>query len=142
VIVVIILGVLSASAVPKFISLQDDARQGAMQGLKSALESASTLTYAKTQLEGLGTLADETLSSGIQIRYGYPRGTQTNLRRVLNFSEDDWKLSGSRPVIFTIESETSDLSVMEIKDDAICKLTYNGAEQNERPEIVITGCND
>jgi len=142
VIVIIILGILSSSALNKFVSLQDDARQGAMEGLKGALESASTLTYVQAQIEGLGTLADETLTSGIRIRYGYPQATQSNLKRVLDFTEDDWKLSDSTPVIFTIESETSSLSVAEIQQDSVCKLTYIGAAQNERPQIVITGCDD
>jgi len=142
VIVIIVLGVLSATAVPKFVALQDDARQASMEGLKGALESASTLTYMQTQIEGLGTLADETLSSGIRIRYGYPQATQSNLKRVLDFTEDDWKLSDSTPVIFTFESDTSDLTVAEIQQDSICKLTYTGAAQFERPMIVITGCED
>ena len=65
IIVIVILGILTATAVPKFLDLQSDARQVTMQGLKSALESASTMTYSKTKIEGIGELADEYLPSGL-----------------------------------------------------------------------------
>lgn len=143
VIVIIILAILSVSALPKFLDLQSDARQGSMQGLKAALESASTFTFTKARMENLGDRALEELSSGIKIRYGYPRATQTELKKVLDFSEDDWKLSSpSNAVIFTIASETDDLTNTQIYDESICKLTYNQAEKDERPVIAISGCND
>jgi MSHA pilin protein MshA len=47
VVVIIILGILSATALPKFINLQDDARQAVMNGLKASLQGASNLTYTK-----------------------------------------------------------------------------------------------
>ena len=144
VIVIIILGILSATALPRFLDIQSDARQATMKGLESALESASTMTYAKAQIEGLGGLASETLSSGIQIRYGYPRATQTNLKLVLDFSEDDWKLTGSAPsVTFTIENETHGLSNDEIASNGICKLIYtHAAVEGEKPDTTISGCTD
>lgn len=144
VIVIIVLGVLSASALPKFLDLQNDARKGAMQGLKAAFESASTFTYSKARIEGLGDTANEQLSSGIKIRYGYPSATQTNLKLVLEFSEDDWKLTGSgTAVTFTSASETEGFSNDEIASDTVCKLIYNqAAKKNERPKVIISGCAD
>lgn len=143
IIVIIVLGILGAVAVPKFVALQDDARQSSMTGLKGALASANTLTYIQAQFEGLGSLADETLENGIRIRYGYPRATQSNLKLVLDFTEEDWKLTGSRPVIFTFESETSGFSNDEIDDVSLCKLTYtDAASSGEMPVMTITGCDD
>ncbi|MEI6860408.1 MAG: prepilin-type N-terminal cleavage/methylation domain-containing protein [Shewanella sp.] len=143
VIVIIILGILSVTALPKFLNLQSDAEQGAMYGLKSALESASTMTYSKAKIEGAGNSDDETLSSGIRITFGYPFATQENLKLVIDFSEEEWKLSGTRPAVtFTIEQYTEDMTVSEIASDTVCKLIYTEADLGERPDISIFGCLD
>ncbi|GLS90333.1 hypothetical protein GCM10007916_14000 [Psychromonas marina] len=144
IIVIVILGILSAVAVPKFISIQSDAQESTMKGLKGALESASTLVNAKAKVEGLDDLEDAQLSSGIKTHWGYPSDTQTNLRLVLDFTEGvDWELTGSSPVIFTFLSQTEDMSATEIKaDDTLCKLTYKQALKNQRPVISISGCAD
>ena len=144
---IIILAILSVIALPKFINLQDDASQGAMNGLKGALESVCTLTYQQTIIEGLGSYADETLSSGLKIRYGYPYVTQTNMRLVLDINEDLWEMTNSTTaspdaIIFTLIRDTDGMSVSEIEDDGVCKLTYNGAVKGERPVITISGCVD
>jgi len=129
VVVIVILAILSVTALPKFIDLQSGARQATMNGLKSALESASSMTYAKAKIEGLGDLASEELSSGIKIRYGYPHATQTNLRLVLDFDEDsDWDLTGTHPAAVTFTHLNSN-------DD--CNLKYTGAAEDERPDITI-----
>ena len=141
VVVIIILGILSATALPKFINLQDDARQAVMNGLKASLQGASNLTYTKAIIEGLGDSFDEELESGIRIRYGYPFATQENLKKVLNFTEDEFKLTGSNPAItFTLTKDTEDLSTSEIDSADVCKLVYTRAEKGERPDISISGC--
>ncbi|MBA6392208.1 prepilin-type N-terminal cleavage/methylation domain-containing protein [Colwellia sp. BRX10-3] len=143
VIVIIILGILSATALPKFINLQGDARQAVMNGLKASLETASTFTYTKAIIEGVGDSFDETLSSGIRIRYGYPFATQENLKAVLNFTEDDFKLTGSNPAItFTFTKDTQDLTTSEIDSAGVCKLVYTRANKGERPNLTISGCID
>jgi MSHA pilin protein MshA len=141
--VIVILGVLSVVAVPKFLSLRRAAQESAMNGLKGALESACTLVNAKARIEGLGDSDDEYLSSGIRLHWGYPYATQTNLRLVLDFTEGiDWELSNSKPIItFTFLSDTEDMSLQEINaDDTLCKLTYRHASKGERPVISISSC--
>lgn len=154
VIVIIILGVLSATAIPKFLDLQSDAREGSMNGLKSALETAVTLTYSKGAIESLEKETDAITSTGIKLRYGYPLAQQGVLRLILSFSDDsdgydnsdDWEISGSEPVIFTLKDDAGDMLVAEIKaDSSICKLVYNNSAYNsstgagDRPIITISG---
>jgi MSHA pilin protein MshA len=54
VVVITILGILAAIAVPKFIDIQTDARKAAAQGLAGALASGSSINYAQRQLKGVG----------------------------------------------------------------------------------------
>lgn len=44
--VIVILGILAATAVPKFLSLQDSANAAAVQGVASAIEGGSNINYA------------------------------------------------------------------------------------------------
>lgn len=46
VMVIVILGILAASAIPKFVDVSSDARQSAVSGLAGALGSASAINYA------------------------------------------------------------------------------------------------
>lgn len=46
VMVIVILGVLAAVALPKFVDLKADARLAALQGVAGALSSASAINYA------------------------------------------------------------------------------------------------
>lgn len=65
VVVIVILGILSAIALPKFISLQDDASLAATKGVAAALSSASAINYAARQANSTkpGTVALNTATA-------------------------------------------------------------------------------
>ena len=50
VVVIVILGILAATALPKFVHLSEDAGNAAAQGVAGALSSATAMNYAKYQL--------------------------------------------------------------------------------------------
>ncbi|WP_406545389.1 type II secretion system protein [Succinimonas sp.] len=52
VVVIVILGILAATAAPKFMDLQKDARVSAIQGLQGAIKSAVNMGHAKSILNG------------------------------------------------------------------------------------------
>ena len=142
IIVIVVVGILAVTAAPKLLNIQKDAQAGVLKGLKSALVASSDIVYAKSLLEGVEGRADTTLYSGIRVRYGYPYATQTNLKLVADFTEDDWKLTGSAPeVIFTLERQTSGFSNEEIEEDDVCKLTYRHPNQGQEPTITVNNCN-
>ncbi|MGC3835883.1 type II secretion system protein [Moritella viscosa] len=55
VIVIIVLGILAATAVPKFINLQDDAKESALKGAEAALHSAANIVFSKAAIMVLKT---------------------------------------------------------------------------------------
>jgi len=60
VIVIVILGILAAVAVPKFVDLEEDARQAAVEGVAGGISAAFATNYAAVQV-GKGTdLSTET----------------------------------------------------------------------------------
>jgi len=55
VVVIVILGILAATAVPKFISLDTDAKNAVLQGGKAAINGAIAMRYGKTAAAGGST---------------------------------------------------------------------------------------
>ncbi len=58
VVVIVILGILAASAAPKFMSFQADARAASLKALMGAVKSANSMVYGKAMI--LGTSVDYT----------------------------------------------------------------------------------
>ncbi|WP_017221680.1 prepilin-type N-terminal cleavage/methylation domain-containing protein [Moritella dasanensis] len=76
VIVIIVLGILAATAVPKFINLQDDAKKSAMKGVEAALHSAANIVYSKSAINGTETASSSSITDAgvtIDTAYGYPK---------------------------------------------------------------------
>jgi prepilin-type N-terminal cleavage/methylation domain-containing protein len=52
VIVIVILGILSAVAIPKYVDMQQEAREAAVRGALGSIRSALSIQYAKNALSG------------------------------------------------------------------------------------------
>ena len=72
VVVIVILGILAATAAPKFMDLQKDARVSALNGLMGAMKSANSMVYSKAILAG-----QDTVSSGFVCSNSEPCETKT-----------------------------------------------------------------
>lgn len=57
VVVIVILGILAAAAVPRFIDLSDEASQAAVDGVAGALTSGSNINYAAALAGNAGAVA-------------------------------------------------------------------------------------
>lgn len=70
IVVIVILGILAATALPKFASLSGDARMASLQGAKGAISSASAMVHGKWLITNTPTVTVE--NSVISIVNGYP----------------------------------------------------------------------
>ncbi|MEW6647566.1 MAG: type II secretion system protein, partial [Pseudomonadota bacterium] len=52
VMVIVILGILAATAIPKYVDMRADAQRSAVKGVASALSAASAINYAGCSLTG------------------------------------------------------------------------------------------
>jgi MSHA pilin protein MshA len=52
IIVIVLLGILAITAVPKFIDISSDAHRATMKQLEGSLKEASKLVYLKSVIEG------------------------------------------------------------------------------------------
>lgn len=53
VMVIVLLGILAAVAIPRFLDLQTEAKTAAAKGVKGALKGAFSIAYAKHRVKGL-----------------------------------------------------------------------------------------
>ncbi len=75
IVVIVILGILAATAVPKFVDLQTDARAATMQGLAGSINSAKDLVYARWLANGSSGATSVSLDGAITVTVnasGYP----------------------------------------------------------------------
>jgi MSHA pilin protein MshA len=80
VVVIVILGILSAVALPRFINLSGEAAQAAAQGVAGAISSATAINYAARKASataGIGPIAgcsDVNANIGTLLTSGLPTG--------------------------------------------------------------------
>lgn len=76
VVVIVILGILSVTAAPRFLNLQNDAKKSVMQGARASLQFVVDSVYYKSVIQGTDSQrAVQTDVDGVQIQtyYGYPQ---------------------------------------------------------------------
>jgi MSHA pilin protein MshA len=72
IVVIVILGILAATALPKFADLSGDARVAKMQGAAGAIKSAAAITHAQWLVKGspVGTASNSTSTNSTLIQEG------------------------------------------------------------------------
>jgi len=134
--VIVILGILSAVALPRFSNLEVQARIASLQGLRGAISSAAALARAQYLAEG-ATAGGATIfmeNIGVDVDGGgYPDPTGTGISRALNLGD----LSDSNFV------DNGD-GTFNIRNRPTCQLIYAPTGTAQFPDITIdeTGCGD
>jgi len=128
VIVIIVLGILAATAVPKFINLQDDARAFVVKGAETAIHSAANIVYSKAEMKGVEN-SPSASAAGITVVNGYPSALE--LLSVAELSDVSYAmLDGSSP------NASSDIHF----SDTTCVLTYTEAATSAAVYTVTNSC--
>lgn len=125
VVVIVILGILAATALPKFVDLGSDARKATLKGLQGAVLVAANMAYAKAAVAGqLGATGTVNINgTSVGLKYGYP--TIANI---------DFLLQDRAGAVFASGVWTLRTS---------CTVTYNEATGANAPATVSlteTGC--
>jgi MSHA pilin protein MshA len=99
VVVIVILGILAVTAAPRFLNLQDDARNASLEGLKGAMQGAAGLVYGRAAIDGVENVQDGAVSGAqgqndIQTVFGYPDATADGIGNAISV-EGDFIVSGA-----------------------------------------------
>ena len=143
IIVIIILGILSATAAPKFINLKGDALKSTLDGFQGALKGANTLVISKAALAGEDRIADATAwaanaanTTGVDIgtgtpiktEYGYLPASSSALAAAMDINLSQW----------TITAATGQLTISPAgATAATCNFVYGVATASASPTYTL-----
>jgi MSHA pilin protein MshA len=78
VVVIVVLGILAATALPKLQSLDTDAKTAVLDGAIASFKSAAVISYGKTKsANSLASIALETVTENVTFSGTCPSGTVT-----------------------------------------------------------------
>src|SRR3569832_2929084 len=96
VVVIVILGILAATALPKFIDISGDAKSAALQGVAGAISPGSSVNYAARKANGSNpnTVAvSNSSAAGSLLQGGLPTGYTVGSSTIAADSTVSWNLS-------------------------------------------------
>ncbi|WP_342114824.1 type II secretion system protein [Pseudoduganella sp. OTU4001] len=134
IVVMVILGILAATALPKFVDLGGDARAASVSGLKGSLNSASSMIHGKWLASGSkdATVVAEGVTVAVDTA-GYMKiSDQNNLMAVAGISSDDYTViapttaeTDNNPVTTDDELAFVPKSLAGTKKGKLCYVKYN-----------------
>lgn len=129
--VIVILGILAAEAIPKFVDLGSDARKSKLNAAAGALASLSSMAHGKylVTLPAPATAVFE----GTTVTYvnGYPNAA--SIGAASGLSANDYTL--------TVGATTLTVSPSGVTTVANCQVVYTEAAAGSSPTITITQTN-
>lgn len=146
VVVIVVLGILAVTAVPKYINLQADAQTSTLQGVKAAMESASALVYGKSIVAGNHKSSSSssptptvTLPSGtvLTVNYGHPRSRTSDWKAILDINSDDFRMKLTTSGVLMVFPTSLGNVFSETEP---CIVTYKQATANSKPIITVNPC--
>jgi len=139
IVVIVILGILAATALPKFMGIQSGARASILSGARGAVVSAMNIAYATQTSKGLASNVGITLD-GISIAMvnGYPAGsaagTASNIYAAAGLSADYSSVAGTNQVTIQVVNATT---------PATCSFVYSEATATLPARVTaatVSGC--
>jgi len=125
VVVIVILGILAAVALPRFISITTDARMAKVNGVAAAMSSAGSLAHAAQLVANLSSAASISMEGAtVTMINGYPTADAAGIQVAANISATDYNIVGGVP--FAVASDTG---------HANCKATYAAATATAPPVV-------
>jgi len=147
VMVIVILGILSAFALPRFADLGGEAREAAIQGAFGAIKSAASIAHADSLVNNNPasiTLEGET----IDMVNGYPQAINITAVATTGGILEAGQITAADYTIDATGAAATAAGVLVIQatgatTPANCSVSYTAAAANASPTITltVTGCN-
>ncbi len=134
IIVITIVGILAAVALPRFINAQVDARIAKAQAMYGAIKSAGSLAKARCELDLARAGTVDMDGTAVAMVNKYPAATAAGIDAAAQLSvTEGLTIAGAAPRTFDIVGATT---------AANCRISYTAAAVGAAPVItlVTTGC--
>lgn len=140
VMVIVILGILSAFALPRFADLGQEARAAALQGAYGAIKSASSIAHADSLVNNNATVVNLE-GTNINMVNGYPQALAAGSGGILDAAQITTGASGDFDVDASSAGATAgSVIIIQAKGAttaANCQVSYTAPAANAAPAIVI-----
>lgn len=163
IIVIVILGILSAVALPRFLNVQGSANASVVKSMANHLQKASDMINGKVMLEGRAANSSTTISdeqgNSISVAYGYPHHdwnsafeflikANVTLTSASASCTNDFCVDESHDISSTITAAGADLALVMYprsttgNDDCFAYYIYDQTSAGNEPLIgaITTGC--
>ena len=127
VVVITILGILAAFALPKFAGLESSARGAAINGLAGSIQAGAALAHSVALVSG--TTASQSITySGIPVSmsFYYPTADSAGIGAVLDYDASAY-----------VDNNDGTFDYSDF-DTGNCRVTYNAATSNTNPPTTTT----
>ncbi|MEX5744751.1 type II secretion system protein [Massilia sp. X63] len=133
IVVIVILGILAATALPKFASLGADARAATLQAAKGSLSSTASIYHAKWMIDSTATTIKVDANTTLSMTNGYPKGDAA-LAAAAGLGADDFYLNAAGDNTLTVSPAKIPAALR-----ASCNVKYTPpATSGASPTIVVT----
>jgi MSHA pilin protein MshA len=134
VMVIVILGILAATALPKFANMQVDARVATLNGALGAVNSAIAITHAQALINNQTAVAGSiNVDTGaVALVWGYPAATVAGIGAAVN-------LTPAANFVLTpvAGGATLTIDLANATTPATCRITYTAATGAAVPATVV-----
>jgi len=131
VVVIVILGILAAFAIPRFVNISSQARQSAIQGLAGSLRSSAALAHglalASGQTAATGTIQME--GTNVTLAWGYPTADAAGIGATVANMDGFTATPAAGSITYVPANPPS--------NTATCQVTYTAATSATNPATVV-----
>lgn len=127
IVVIVILGILAATALPRFVGMQSDARLAKLQGGLASVKSAAALAHATQLVQGLNPASSVLMEgSTVTMANGYPTADAAGIVSAAQLTTDYTTTGGGSAAgsVLTIGTDTATTG---------CTFTYTNPATNGNP---------
>jgi MSHA pilin protein MshA len=135
-VVIVILGILAAFALPRFMGLETQARQASLHGIEGSLRSGAALARSVWLAQGTNPATITVGNQTIAITNGYP--DQSQIDRTLAPGTIQPGVAGRYTFTAGVAPAASVFGVIGAKTPANCQVTYANATATTPPTVTVT----
>lgn len=148
IVVIVILGILAATALPKFASLSGEARLASLNAAKGSLSATSAMTHGKYLVAPSATITVEGTNVSMNTTSGYPSTSSAAQARALadaaGLSINDYTVyttggSATRPTVVAGQFAVVPNSIVNTATAAKCYVLYTSSTKANTPPTITVG---
>ena len=134
IVVIVILGILAATALPKFADLQKDARLATIKGAQGSIAAASALAHSAWLVAGSSASSSVSMEgTSITMQNGYPDSSATGILTAANLSINDYTITSNALAVASAVVQAKGAAT-----PASCQASYLNATAGSAPVITLT----